>query len=97
MAKHKEGRIEDYLVEQVEQHGGIIRKSCWLGRRGCPDRYVSFAGGRQGFVEVKAPGLPLQLHQAREIEKLRAAGTVAVVVDNYDAVDLLIAGWRKPQ
>jgi Holliday junction resolvase-like predicted endonuclease len=95
MAKHKEGKVEDYLAEQVEKHGGTIRKARWLCRRGCPDRYVSFPGGRQGFVEVKAPGLPLQSHQAREIERLRAAGTTAVVVDNYDAIDLLVAGWRK--
>lgn len=97
MAKHKEGKIEDYLIEQVESHGGLIRKSCWLGRRGCPDRFVAFKGGRHGFVEVKAPGCPLASHQVREVEKLRTAGVTAVVVANFDDVDILIQNWRKPQ
>ena len=95
MAAHKEGKIERYLVEQVERNGGLIRKAQWAGRRGCPDRYVAFKGGKRGFVEVKAPGEKLEAHQAREIERLRAADVLVGVVNNYDAVDLLIAGWRK--
>lgn len=96
MARHKEGRIETYLVEQVEKHGGIIRKAAWIGRRGCPDRFVAFpAGGRHGYVEVKAPGEKLDPHQAREVERLRRAGVSVGVIDNFDAVDLLIANWSK--
>ena len=50
MAKHKEGKVEDYLVEQVELRGGLIRKAKWLCRRGAPDRFVAFPkGGRSGF------------------------------------------------
>lgn len=94
MAKHKEGVVEDYLVEQVEAAGGLIRKVQWTGRRGCPDRYVSFPVGRCGFVEVKAPGLKPDPHQAREIARLRSAGTLTGVVDSKDAVDHLVAQWR---
>lgn len=93
MARHREGRIETYLVEQVEKHGGIIRKAAWIGRRGCPDRFVAFAKGRNGLVEAKPPGEPLKPHQAREIGRLRRAGVSVGVVDSFDAVDLLIANW----
>lgn len=97
MAAHKEGKIERYLVEQVEAHGGLIRKSQWAGRRGCPDRFVAFPRGRHGFVEVKAPGEKLDPHQAREVERLRGTGVSVGVVNNYDAVDMLIASWKdKP-
>lgn len=93
MAAHKEGKIETYLVEQVEKHGGITRKLRWLCRRGAPDRFVAFPKGRNGVVEVKPPGVPLKPHQAREIERLRTAGVSVGVVDNFDAVDMLIANW----
>ena|SRR5690606_29788750 len=93
MAAHKEGKIERYLVEQVEKHGGLCRKAKWLCRRGAPDRFVAFPKGRYGFVEVKAPGKPLDAHQAREIERLRRMDVSVGVVDNYDAVDMLIAKW----
>jgi hypothetical protein len=95
MAAHKEGKIEAYLVEQVERHGGLIRKVVWAGRRGCPDRFVAFPGGKHGFVEVKAPGEKLAAHQAREVERLRSAGVTVGVTDNYDGVDLLIENWRR--
>ena len=95
MAAHKEGKIEAYLVEQVEHHGGLIRKATWAGRRGCPDRYIAFPGGHCGFVEVKAPGEKLAPHQAREVERLRNHGVRVGVIDNYDAVDLMIANWSR--
>lgn len=95
MAKHKEGKVEDYLVREVEAHGGTIRKAKWLCRRGCPDRFVAFPGGLSGFVEVKAPGGSLASHQVREIERLRNAGVLAVVVANDADVDLLVSKWRK--
>lgn len=95
MAAHKEGKIEDYLVARVEHHGGMIRKAQWIGRRGCPDRFVAFPDGAHGFVEVKAPSEKLAPHQAREIERLRMAGVRVGVVDNDDAVDLLVENWRR--
>lgn len=81
-----EGKIEDYLVQQVEERGGLIRKACWVGRRGCPDRFVALAG-RSFFVEVKKPGGKLDGHQEREIEKLRAHNTTVWVVDSREAID----------
>lgn len=33
-----EAHVEKYLVDRVKTIGGEIRKSTWIGRRGCPDR-----------------------------------------------------------
>lgn len=93
MAKHKEGKVEDYLVEQAEKRGGLVRKAKWLCRRGCPDRFVALK--LNGLVEVKAPGEPLQPHQDREIKKLRAAGVRVEVVDSFEAVDALVERWSR--
>lgn len=96
MARHKEGKIEEYLIEQVEARGGLIRKSCWLGRRGCPDRFVAFPqGGKHGFVEVKAPGEALAAHQQREVRKLQDAGVLVEVVDTFERVDSLVMRWWR--
>lgn len=37
-----EEKVEDYLVEQVEKYGGITDKFCTPGRRGPPDRLVTW-------------------------------------------------------
>lgn len=95
MAHHKEGKIETYLVTEVERHDGLCRKVRWLCRRGAPDRFVAFRKGRSGFVEVKPPGEPLKPHQAREIERLRNAGLHVGVVDSFEAVDCLIRDWSR--
>lgn len=103
MAAHKEGKVETYFKEQVEAHGGITRKAKWLCRRGCPDQFWSFPKKQYdkvpdetyreaacGFAEIKAPGLPLQAHQQREIKKLKAAGVTVYVLDSFEAVDAFI-------
>jgi len=104
MAAHKEGKVETYFKEQVEAHGGITRKAKWLCRRGCPDQFWSFPEyryknpdpgqpvrpARFGLAEIKAPGLPLQPHQDREIKKLKAAGVTVYVIDSHEGVDAFI-------
>lgn len=96
MSARREGKIEVYLIDRVESRGGLIRKAKWLCRRGCPDRFVAFpSGGRNGLVEVKPEGEPLAPHQAREIERLRAAGVNVAVVDSFEAVDRLVEEWWR--
>jgi len=95
MAGHKEGKVETYFKEQVEAHGGVTRKAKWLCRRGCPDQFWAFSASRYGYAEIKAPGLPLAAHQAREIKKLRAAGVVVYVIDSFAAVDAFIEKEMK--
>lgn len=75
-----ESKVEDYLVEQVEAHGGRADKFCTPGRRGPPDRLVTWP--RVGFckmelVEVKTIdeyGHPTALDQPQvQDHKARAA------------------------
>lgn len=89
MAKHKEGKVEAYFVEQVEAKDGVTRKVTWIGRRGCPDRFWAFGrlGARCGFAEIKSPEGRLDPHQAREIKRLTEAGVTVYVIDSFEAVD----------
>lgn len=83
----RESQVEKHFVRQVEARGGLTRKVRWLCRRGCPDRYAVFPGGRYAFVELKAPDEKLDDHQAREIKRLQAVGVRVVVLDSVEAVD----------
>lgn len=97
MAKHKEGKVEDYFVQQVEAHGGLTRKAKWLCRRGCPDRFWAFPNGNHGFAEIKSADGRLEPHQQREIARLRSAGVDVRVISDFGDVDQFINGWTgKP-
>jgi hypothetical protein len=87
MTQPRESKIEAYLVERVEKAGGITRKMCWIGRRGCPDRFCGFPTKRYGNVELKRPGEHPDPHQEREIRRLRAVGVRVDVIDSFEAVD----------
>lgn len=91
-----EGRIAAYLVRRVRELGGEQRKVEWSGRRGAPDRLVLFPR-RHAFVELKAPGMKPEPHQAREFERLRLAGLAVYVVDSLAAVDAALDAIRKEQ
>ena len=93
MAHHKEGKVERYFVEQVKAAGGTTRKAQWIGRRGCPDQFYAFSGGRYGFAEMKAPGGKLDGHQEREIARLRALGVTVVVLSSLEDVDAFIRSY----
>lgn len=51
-----EKKIEKYLVQSVEQIGGLCVKFPPLFFRGFPDRIVLLPDGLVVFVELKAPG-----------------------------------------
>ncbi|CAB4198819.1 VRR-NUC domain containing protein [uncultured Caudovirales phage] len=98
-----EGRIEKALVARIKAIGGEIRKSVWVGKRGCPDRFVmlptrhrvhvvTVAEGlgrwvRNPWVECKAPGEPLEDHQEREHKKMRDRGELVLVIDTLALID----------
>jgi hypothetical protein len=109
MAKHKEGKIEEYFKEQVAAHGGITRKAKWLCRRGCPDQFWAFpykpwVGGPNpevgaprpecnGLAEIKYHAKP-DPHQEREIARLRTAGVTVVVVSSFEDVDKFVEKFK---
>ena len=50
-----EAMVENYLVNRVEELGGISAKMTIKGRRGWPDRLVVMPGGQIALVELKRP------------------------------------------
>lgn len=104
----RESKIREALKARVESYGGEIRAVSWLGRHSAPDvlallpaidRPCTIHGrvfyGRKGqnvFVETKRPGKDATAAQAREHERLRAAGCVVVMVRNLAELD----EWLPP-
>lgn len=84
----KEKVVESYLKEQVEAHGGEIRKVQWVNRRGAPDRLVLLNGVY--FVELKRPKKELEAHQEREAKRLRKHGANVQMLDTLEGVDNFI-------
>jgi len=87
----RENKVERHLTASVEELGGVSRKWVSPGRDGVPDRIVIYKG-RVVFVEVKTTGGRLSPAQAREHERLTAAGAEVVTVYGEEEVNDLIGG-----
>lgn len=91
----RESTVEQHLVKKVKALGGEVRKVKWIGRRGAPDRLVLLPLSSRAWlnhlqhplVELKRPGLDAEDYQAREHERLRAAGFVVLVLDTIENID----------
>jgi len=68
-----EANEEDLAVEWAENHGWLVRKMTYIGRRGCPDRFF-FGHGQIVMIEFKRPYKDLDANQDREHQRLRAVG-----------------------
>lgn len=94
----KEGSIRKLLDARVKAYGGETRAVSWLGRKNAPDVLALFAmypnDGRPAhvFVETKRPGKGATEAQAREHERMRAAGCVVIVITNEAELD----AWLPP-
>ena len=95
-----EGKLREKLKARVEAYGGEIRAVAWLGRRHAPDVLCLFSedslfgcmyrGSYQDlhpFVETKAPKKGPTEGQAREHERMRAAGCVVLVISTEEQLD----------
>lgn len=87
----RERDIRKLLKERVEAYGGEIRAVSWLGRRHAPDVMVLMPD-THSFVETKAPGGKLRPGQAREHERMRAAGCMVLVITTSEELD----AWLPP-
>lgn len=65
--------IEQKVCDHAEANGWLVRKAVYAGRRGSPDRWM-MRGGRLLLIEFKRPGQHPDAQQAREHDRLRAAG-----------------------
>jgi len=88
-----ESYVERKVCEFAESLGWLVRKLSWIGRRGAPDR-LFIRGGRIVLIEFKRPGGVLELHQEREIARLRAAGAEVHVIDTV-AAGMAVLDWRR--
>ena len=83
-----ENKIELYLNLRVKTLNGMTRKLRFLDRRGAPDRWIWIPGWVwPKLVELKAPGKPLEEHQAREHKRLKVTGVKCVKLDSFEDVD----------
>lgn len=89
----RESTLEHRLVREVKRIGGEALKWVSPGNRGVPDRLVILPGGRTVYVEMKAPGKPLQPLQERWAKKLRNLGQTVYKVDSEEDIDRLVRRW----
>lgn len=82
----RERDIHKALVARVKLLGGEVRRLSWIGRSHAPDVLVLLPG-RHVFVEEKRPGEKPRPGQAREIERMCAAGCNVLVMDSLEAID----------
>ena len=98
-----EGNLRKKLKARVQAYGGEIRAVSWLGRRHAPDVLCLFPEGidkgygaweppTHVFVETKAPKTGPTEGQAREHERMRAAGCVVLVISTEQQLD----SWLPP-
>lgn len=87
----RERDIENWLVRQVRQAGGMCWKLTSPGSSGVPDRLVILPGGRIWFVELKAEDGVLSSIQDYQIRQMLGRGCRAVVLRGMDEVKAWVA------
>lgn len=86
----REAELESRLVKEVKRIGGKAPKWVSPGTRGVPDRLVILPGGRTIYVEMKAPGKPLEPLQVRWAKILRNLGHRVYKIDSNEDIDRFI-------
>lgn len=87
----KESALERRLVREVKRRGGQALKWTSPGNRGVPDRLVILPDGQVAFVEMKAPGEPLDPLQHRWARILRKMGHRVYKIDSELGIDQFLA------
>ena len=88
-----EDDVEDYLVERVEELGGICPKLIDIGRKGFPDRTVMLPGRQIYFIETKCKDGKVKPWQKRYHEELRSFGLTTLVIRTKHQVDYFLATY----
>jgi hypothetical protein len=92
----QESSLEKRLRLEVKKHGGRALKFVSPGKRGVPDRLVLKPGGRAIFVEMKAPGKPLEPLQLKRAKQLRTLGFQVYKIDSIEDIKNFIQEEFKP-
>ncbi|EGT3688651.1 VRR-NUC domain-containing protein [Clostridioides difficile] len=82
----REKKIEQQLVKEVKDIGGIALKIASPGFDGMPDRLILLPNRRLAFVEVKAPGKTLRPLQEKRKRQLEALGFLVFCLDNIEQI-----------
>ncbi len=93
----REAHIERYLVERVEQCGGMTEKFSSPGKKFVPDRIVTWPAygfARVHFVELKTVGGKLEPGQERDHARRRKMGCHVFVLWTKDQVDDYVHRFR---
>ena len=86
----REKKIEQQLVKEVKDIGGIALKIVSPGFDGMPDRLILLPGRKIAFVEVKAPGKTLRPLQEKRKRQLEALGFLVFCLDNTEEIEVMI-------
>ncbi len=84
----RENQIEKHLHDRIKALGGEYRRVSWIGRNGANDDLILLPG-RHVLVECKRPGKDATPAQAREHDRLRAAGFEVHVVSTTEQIDTI--------
>ncbi|ABY92532.1 hypothetical protein FC14_GL000831 [Ligilactobacillus agilis DSM 20509] len=82
----REKKIEQQLVKEVKDIGGIALKIASPGFDGMPDRLILLPNRKLAFVEVKAPGKTLRPLQEKRKRQLEALGFLVFCLDHIDQI-----------
>jgi hypothetical protein len=85
----RESAVRKHLHARIKALGGEHRAAKWFGRDHCPDDFVMLPG-RHFWVEAKMPGKDAEPGQAREHERMRAAGCEVYVLDTIEKIDRVL-------
>jgi len=83
----QESNLEKTFRLKVKKYGGKAFKFTSPGKRGVPDRLVLLPEGRAIFVEMKAPGKPLEPLQKKRANELRALGFKVYKIDSISDIE----------
>ena len=82
----REKKIEQQLVKEVKDIGGIALKIASPGFDGMPDRLILLPNRKVAFVEVKAPGKTLRPLQEKRKRQLEALGFLVFCLDHIEQI-----------
>ncbi len=98
MSSTPEKKVKDKVVKILKEHGVyyFFPATHGYGRSGVPD-IICCAAGKFLAIECKAGGNKPTVLQLREIQAIRTAGGVAIVVDetNVDELTVLVKEGLK--
>lgn len=87
----RERVVQQCVIRELEERGGMARKLSWEARVGAPDLQLFIPDGRVFFVECKALDAQPRPSQKAEHKRMSEFGHFVHIVDSPKAVQELMA------